>query len=648
MLVAACAVAQAGIHLYDVGMPQTAPYGSWKSPITSDLIVAETISLGQVALDGNDVYWIESRPREAGRNVIVKDGADVTPAPFNARTRVHEYGGGAFAVAGGTVVFTNDDDQQLYRDSQPLTHVPGLRFADMIVDRQRLIAVCEDHRDKSREPLNSIVSVPDLKPIATGNDFYSSPRLSPDGRHLAYLSWNHPNMPWDETELIVDGKRIAGGNGESIFQPEWSPDGTLHFVSDRTGWWNLYCWRAGKIEPVCPMEAEFGAPQWVFGMSMYAFIDADRLVCAYNVKGTWRLGLLDLRSRELKQLPVAFTAISQVRANAKKLVFLGASPTEPESVVCFDLVGAPFQARPESRAEARSYNFRVLRSSTTTRVDAGYISEPEAIEFATEGGLTAHAFYYAPRNRDFIGPTNEKPPLIVMSHGGPTSATTSRYDLMKQFWTSRGFALVDVNYGGSTGYGTAYRRRLNGQWGVVDVDDSVHAAKYLVRRGDVDGDRLIIRGGSAGGYTTLCALTFRQVFKAGASYFGVSDLEQLDKDTHKFESRYNHRLIGPYPETRDLYRVRSPIHSTERLNCPTIFFQGLEDAVVPPNQSELMVEALRKKGLPVAYVAFAGEQHGFRKAETIKRCLDAELYFYSRVFGFEPADEVEPVPIKNL
>ncbi len=644
-----------------------APYGSWKSPVTADRIVAESISLAQIALDGEDVFWIEGRPRESGRNVIVKNGADVTPPPFNARTRAHEYGGGAFLVDRGTVCFSNYADQQLYRQRvsetpQRLTHGENLRYADGVVDhgRNRIICVREDHTVAGREAVNTIVSIPveeepvivgaplqarqspdsraEARPhnqvvLVSGNDFYSSPRISPDSDQLAWLSWNHPNMPWDGTELFVDGTRIAGGTGESIFQPEWSPDGVLYFVSDRTGWWNLYRWRNGRTEPLCAMDAEFGVPQWVFGMSSYAFIDADRLACAYNVKGSWQLALLHVRRGDLLPVASPYTTISQVRADAKRVVFLGASATEPESVVSFDLA---------------SRKFDTLRSSTSVRIDAGYVSVPEAIEFPTEDGRTAHAFYYAPRNREYAGPSNEKPPLIVMSHGGPTSATTTRYDLLKQFWTSRGFAVVDVNYGGSAGYGTAYRRRLNGQWGVVDVDDCVNAAKSLVQRGIVDGGRLIIRGGSAGGYTTLCALTFRDVFKAGASYFGVADLEQLDKDTHKFESRYNKSLIGPYPERADLYRARSPVHHTDRLSCPMIFFQGLEDAVVPPNQSEMMVEALRKKGVPVAYIAYEGEQHGFRRAETIKRSVEAELYFYSRVFGFTLAESLQPVPISNL
>ncbi len=640
--------------------PQVAPCGSWKSPITSDLIVSEMIGLGQIAFDGEDVYWIEMRPAEGGRYVVVQRTpygrmADVTPPPFNARTRVHEYGGGAFVVSDRTVYFSNFTDQRLYRQDpgaqpRPITPEADLRHADGVVDRRRgrMICVREDHTTAGREVVNALVSLDltgaqEAQVLVSGNNFYSSPRLSPDGSHLAWLTWNHPNMPWDGTELWVgelkaDGslgrtERVAGGVGESIFQPEWSPDGVLYFVSDRTGWWNLYRWRDGRAEYLVEMEAEFGKPQWVFGMSTYAFESADRIVCAYVRQGTWHLASLDTTTRTLEPIEIPYSEIDGLRAGPGWAVFRAGSPTEPTSIVRLDLATG---------------HLEVLRRSSGVAIDAGYLSIPQAIEFPTEHGLTAHAFFYPPQNRDYITPPGEQPPLLVMSHGGPTSAAPSTLNLMIQYWTSRGIAILDVNYGGSTGYGRAYRQRLEGQWGVVDVDDCVNGARYLVERGEVDGERLAIRGGSAGGYTTLCALTFREVFDAGASYFGLSDLEAFVRDTHKFESRYLDRLIGPYPERRDLYQERSPIHFTDHLSCPVIFFQGLEDKVVTPNQAELMVEALRRKGLPVAYAPFEGEQHGFRRAENIKRALDAELYFYSRVFGFALADSVERVPIENL
>jgi len=640
--------------------PKTAPYGSWKSPITSDLIVADTIMLRQTALDGENVYWTEVRPIEGGRYVIVRrapDGraTDVTPPPFNARTQVHEYGGGAYLVADGTVYFSNWDDQRLYRQDpgespRPITPDVAWRYADAVLDRRhdRLICVREDHTDPEREAVNTLVSVDlegdgEVRVLVSGNDFYASPRLSPDGSRLAWLTWNHPSMPWNGTELWVgeieaDGsvghaQLVAGGENESIFQPEWSPDGVLTFVSDRTKWWNLYRWRDGRVEPLVEMEAEFGAPQWVFGMSLYAYESAERIICAYTQHGDWHLASLDVASRKLTPIETPYSDIAQLRASPGRVVFLGGSPTEPESVVHLDLAAGEFE---------------VLRRSSKIVIEPGYLSTPQAIEFPTENGLTAHAFFYPPTNRDYVGPAGERPPLVVISHGGPTGATSSRLTLTVQYWTSRGFAVLDVNYGGSAGYGRSYRQRLEGQWGVVDVDDCVNGARYLVERGEVDGDRLIIRGGSAGGYTTLCALAFRDAFKAGASHYGISDLEVFVGDTHKFESRYLDRLIGPYPERKDLYRERSAIHFTDQLSCPVIFFQGLEDKVVPPNQAELMVEALREKGLPVAYVPFEGEQHGFRRAENIKRSFDGELYFYSRVFGFGLAEPVEPVVIENL
>lgn len=639
--------------------PQVAPYGCWKSPITSDLIVSETIGLGPVVLDGKDIYWVEMRPGEGGRNVIVRrtpDGqtSDITPSPFNARTRVHEYGGGGFFVADGTVYFSNFADQRLYRkapnsEPQPLTPAADLRYADGIIDRQRdrLICVREDHTG-AKEAVNTLVSIgleggEDVQVLVSGNDFYSSPRLNPQGNQLCWLTWNHPNMPWDGTELWVaevkaDGslgrpERVAGGVDESIFQPEWSPDGILHFVSDRSGWWNLYRWGALGVEPLCEMAVEFGLPHWVFGMRTYAFESASRIICIYTQQGIWHLASLDTTTQQLQLIETPYTEISSLQAIAGSAVFCAASPAELTSVVQLDLTTGLFS---------------VLRRSSQVAIAAGYLSTPQAIEFPTENGLTAHAFFYPPQNRDYTAPEPELPPLLVKSHGGPTAAASSRLNLGIQYWTSRGFAVLDVNYGGSTGYGREYRQRLDDQWGIVDVDDCANGARYLVERGEVDGNRIAIAGGSAGGYTTLCALTFRDSFKAGASYYGVSDLEALAQDTHKFESRYLDRLIGPYPQRRDLYWERSPIHFTERLDCPVIFFQGLEDKIVPPSQAEMMVEALKAKGMPVAYVPFEGEQHGFRRAENIKRALDSELYFYSRVFGFDLADAVEPVAIENL
>lgn len=632
-------------------------YGSWKSPITSDVIVSETINIGQIALDGKNVYWVEMRPAESGRYVIVTqspDGhiTDITPSPFNARTRVHEYGGGSFTVSNSVVYFSNFGDHRLYcqspgEDPVPITPETEMRYADCIVDPQgHIICVREDHTTRHEADNTLVCITPEdgtSRIINSGNDFYSSPRVSPDGSRLAWLTWNHPNMPWDGTELWVgrlkkdgslDGaEKVAGGPHESVFQPEWSPDNILYFVSDKTGWWNLYRWSHNHIEHLLDMEAEFGVPQWIFGMSTYSFESGSRIICTYTLKGTWHLASLDVTTRTLESIEVPYTYAEFVRAAPGCAVFCAGSPTEPLSVVKLDLA---------------TKTLEVIRRSSQVVIDPDYLSVPRPVEFPTEGGLTAHAFFYPPQNRDYRPLPGENPPLLVISHGGPTDEASSMLSLRIQYWTSRGIAVLDVNYGGSTGYGREYRQRLNDNWGIVDVDDCVNGAQYLVEQGEVDGNRLAIRGGSAGGYTTLCALAFRKTFRAGASYYGVSDLEALTTETHKFESHYLDSLVGPYPERRDLYQERSPIYHVEGLSCPVIFFQGLEDKVVLPNQAEMMVEALRSKGVPVAYVPFESEQHGFRRSQNIKRALDSELYFYGQIFGFELADPVDPVEIENL
>ncbi len=634
-------------------MPETRPYGSWPSPITSDLIVAETIGLTDVLLDGGDVYWLERRPREGGRTVLVRRSAtgevtDINPAPFNVRTRVHEYGGGAALVAAGTAYYSHFADQRLYRQAPgeepvPLTPNPpvraGLRYGDGLIDpfRKRWIGVREDHRDTGDEPVNTLLAI-DLEQggpgeiLVSGADFYSSPRLSPDGLRLAWLTWNHPDMPWVSTELWLaewnpDGSlqtpvRVAGGGGESIFQPEWSPEGRLHFISDRTGWWNLYRHEDGAAQPLCPLEAEFGEPQWGLGMSTYAFAGPDRIVCAYHSHGLGRLAVLNPGTGTLTPLDLPYTEFGYVRAAGSQVAFLGASPLRPRAVVLLDLESGEPQELQVSHTLAERPEIRRC------------FSEPESVEFPTAGGKTAFGMFYPPHHPDYQAPEGEQPPLVVMCHGGPTAATGSALSLGIQYWTSRGIAVFDVDYGGSTGYGREYRDRLQGQWGIVDVDDCVHGARYLAGQGRVDGDRMVITGGSAGGYTTLACLAFRDVFRGGASHFGVSDLEALARDTHKFESRYLDWLIGPYPQEKALYEQRSPVHHADLVQVPVTFFQGSEDEVVPPNQTEMMVEALRRRGIPVGYLLFQGEQHGFRKAENIKRALDAELYFYAtHVFG---------------
>jgi len=639
-----------------------APYGTWESPITADLIAGGTRTLGQIAIEDDRIYWVEGRPDEGGRNVLMQwtpaDGMRaLTPESYNVRTRVHEYGGGAFWVNQETVYFANFADQRLYRqrpdeEPQPLTPPNvDLRYADGIVDehRGRIICVREDHTTAGRQPLNALVALSlsggdaGGQLLVFGNDFYAAPRLSPDGQRLAWLTWNHPQMPWDGTELWVgdldkDGNVIrttlvAGGEGESVFQPEWSPAGDLHFVSDRTGWWNLYRWRDGWTGPLYEREAEFGRPQWQFGMSTYGFAADGTIVALFFEQGTWEMGTLDAAGGAFDPVEMPYTVLRNLQVGDDYVVLIAGSPAEFAGVLRIDL---------------KSQQMQVLRRAGEPDIDSHYFSIPELIEFPTEDGETAFAYFYPPQNQDYRAPAGEKPPLLVVSHGGPTSTTSSLLNLEIQYWTSRGLAVLDVNYGGSTGYGRDYRERLKGRWGVVDVDDCINGARYLVRRQRVDGDRLAIRGASAGGYTTLSALTFRDFFHAGASYFGVSDLEALARDTHKFESRYLDSMVGPYPEARALYRERSPIHASDRLSCPIIFFQGLEDRVVPPAQAETMVDVLRDKGLPVAYLPFAGEQHGFRRGETIRRTLEAELYFYGKIFGFDPAGEIEPVEIENL
>jgi dipeptidyl aminopeptidase/acylaminoacyl peptidase len=638
-----------------------ASYGSWKSPITGELYASSYTGIDELAVDRSQIYWKEYRPKEGGRNLVMRQLSDdtveeATPREFNVRTTVHEYGGGDYVVHNGIIYFSDFKDQRLYvqragQHPDPITPAGrDLRYADGVVDakRNRLIMIREDHTVGTSQVTNTIVSV-DLTErgpgdiLVSGNDFYSTPRLNPENSHLAWLTWNHPNMPWDGTELWVgklgaDGfinekELVAGGVEESIFQPEWSPDGTLYFASDATGWWNLYKTTNSTIKPLHPMEAEFGAPQWVFRKRTYGFESSNSVICRYTFSGASHLARLNTTSGNLEAIPSSYTDIFDVFVTPDYALFLGGSPTTSPSLV---------------RMNLKALETRVLRKGRQDDIDPGYISSPEAIEFPTERGRTAHAFYYPPKNKDYIAPTDERPPLIVMSHGGPTSSTATvlRYGI--QYWTSRGISVVDVNYGGSTGYGREYRKRLEGNWGVVDVDDCVNAARYLAARGDVDGKRLAITGGSAGGYTTLCALTFRDFFHTGASYYGISDLETLVRDTHKFESRYEDRLVGPYPECANIYRERSPINYVTKVSCPMILFQGLEDKVVPPEQSSRFYEAVKAKGLPTAYIAFEGEQHGFRKAESVKRSIEAELYFYSKIFGFEPADKIDQVHIENM
>ncbi|WP_338768376.1 S9 family peptidase [Massilia sp. METH4] len=642
---------------------QSASFGTWPSPISAAMVAAGATPLSSLAIAGTDVLWLAGRASEGGRNTLLRFHGErtdeLTPLPLNVRSRVHEYGGGAYAVDGETVFFSNAADNRLYRmegdeEARPFTAEGRQRFADFVVDRarNRLIAVRELHPDdpaSHAQPENALCAV-DFDGaetvIARGHDFYSSPRLAPDGRRLAWLTWDHPRMPWQGTELWVadigqDGSLatpalVAGGPEESICQPEWSPDGRLYFVSDRSGWWNLYRHGDG-LEAICPLEAEFAGPHWAFGNSMYGFLNANEIACTYIDQGVSRLARLVIGSAgsgtRVEPIANPYQEIRELRTGDGFIALLGGSPTIPAEIARIDLANGELE---------------VLARSIDTLPDVGYLSVPESIRYPSANGRTAYAFFYPPHNRDAAAPAGEKPPVIVIGHGGPTGMAASTLKLTTQFWTSRGFGVLDVNYGGSTGFGRAYRDALKGQWGVVDVEDCVAGARWLVEQGRADGERLIIRGSSAGGYTTLCALAFHDVFKLGASYYGVADLQGLDDDSHKFESHYNEYLIAPQPQARQVYLERSPSHHVDKLGCPMIFFQGLDDKVVPPQQSETMVKALRQRGVPVAYVELEGEGHGFRKAETIVRTLEAELYFYRRMFGLHDTAAPAPVHIDNL
>ena len=635
----------------------TAPYGTWPTPIESRLITTASVSLDELQLHSSGTYWLERRPDEQGRCVIVKHANgknhDLIPTPYSALSRVYEYGGGVYCVASNGLYFVNDRDQNIYfcatgQSPVAVTRADDCYYADLLLDepRQRLICVQQRNPPGDAEAENSLISI-DLNSHAVislhaGHDFYASPTLSPAGHQLSWLCWNHPDMPWDKTTLwladIDDSHRLhhiktiqhAESDQASLFQPQWSPDNTLYFVSDLSGWWNLYRYQAGAIQPVSHEQLEFGLPQWVFAQSSYAFAGRDTILCAPIDNGVARLALLDTRSGALQTIPTEWNSFASIQAVGDHYSFIAASPKSFAEVIRF-----------------QSNQPQTLRRACETRLDAGYYAYGQVMQFTGRHGDAVYAIYYAPTNKDVQAPASEKPPLIVLCHGGPTAMADPSLDMRKQYWTSRGFALLDVNYSGSTGFGRAYRERLNGQWGLRDTEDCCDAALHLVERGLADPERLIIKGSSAGGYTVLCALTFHDTFAAGASYYGIGELETLVSDTHKFESRYLDQLVGPYPECKAIYEQRSPINHVEQLSCPVIFFQGTEDKVVPKEQAEKMFTALKNKGIPVAYVPFEGEQHGFRKAETIQRALDTEYAFYVRVFGIPLEVEVE-LGIENL
>jgi dipeptidyl aminopeptidase/acylaminoacyl peptidase len=632
-------------------MSITAPYGSWESPVGAADTVADIVRFSDLQYDDGLLYWLESRPSEGGRSVLVRrtdDGAieEVLPETVNVRTMAHEYGGAAYRVESEDLVYSEYTDQRMYRvmpdgSTEPLTPEPprgqSVRFADAVrLADGSLIAVRESHPVEG-EAVNELVIVGAngvVEVIASGFDFYSTPRVSPDGSRIVWIEWDHPNMPWDGTRLVVanaanpgDRMVVAGGGDESIVQPEWAPDGTLVFASDHTGWWNLYRYNGVDTVPILEMEAEFAGPAWVFGESWYGFLSDGRIASAYYENGRNRFGIINADG-VLERIELGFSDYGYhlITDGEQHVWFVGARPDEPSAIVEYNTMSGVVS----------------LVRSNPSIVESGYMAEPSVVSFPTTNEDVAHAVYYPPANPEFRGPAGERPPLIVHIHGGPTSSVSPVLKPETVFWTSRGFGVIDVNYRGSTGFGREYREKLEGQWGVVDVDDAVAAAEYLASIGEVDGDRLAISGGSAGGYTTLAALAFRNTFAAGASYYGIADIEMLMGDSHKFESRYETRLIGTDPV---VWRERSPIHSVDQIHVPVALFQGMEDKVVPPNQAAVIAEALADRGIPYVHVEYEGEGHGFRQAENVIRSLETELAFYGYVFGFTPAGGVSDVDL---
>ncbi|NOY56716.1 MAG: S9 family peptidase [Actinobacteria bacterium] len=623
-----------------------APYGAWKSPISAASVAAGSVHLDAPLIDGARVLWLASRPSDGGRTVVVaRQGngtvRDLTPEGFNVRTRVHEYGGGAYLISGEALFFSNWDDQRLYRQDPgdppvPITPNPptpaAWRYADGRPTPDGRWIVCIRERHESGEVVNELVRIPtdgssDPQILVGGHDFFSSPRINGDGTRIVWLSWDHPNMPWDGTELwtaellpdarLGTRRKVCGGISESIVQPEWGPDGSLYWLSDQTGYWNLY----RDNQPLAPVDADCAGPAWTLGQTYFGFLDAQRIAMTITESGFDHVVLLRPDGSHTRlDLPAGTHRGRLVTDGKDTIVVISGSSSSLDTV---------------RKIDATTGETELLTSAGS--LDPAYVSVAQPIKFITDDG-PAHAFFYPPANADFEGPDGELPPLVVFSHGGPTGAARPDLNPTIQFFTSRGMAIVDVNYGGSTGYGRAYRQRLRGTWGIVDTRDCAAAARHLVSKGLVDGDRMAIRGASAGGFTTLSALTFHDMFQVGASYYGVADLEALARDTHKFEARYLDTLIGPYPRYAGIYRQRSPIHFTDRLSCPIILFQGLEDQVVPPAQAEAMVAALKKRGIPYAYVTFRGEQHGFRQAKHIAQALNDEISFYGQALGFTPTD----------
>ncbi|MBS0411999.1 MAG: S9 family peptidase [Proteobacteria bacterium] len=634
------------------------PYGAWPSPVTAESLAEGAIGVADLRVVDGRLFWLESRPAEGGRMVAMTlepggQARQITPEGFNVRTRVHEYGGAAFAVLGETLYFSHFRDQRLYAQDlaggAPRALTPeGYRYADAApAPGGGLVCVREDHTDPANVR-NAVVALTLAEGDAgqvlfAASDFVAYPRVGPDGRRLAWMAWDHPNMPWDDTTLYVaelgpqglaDIRAVAGGVGESVMEPQWGADGALFFISDRSGFWNLYVLREGAVKPLMPRDAEFAGPLWGLGQANYALMEGSRIATGYGEGGREHLVVIDEARGAVREIAVPFSAWGGLRRlDDRRVALIGASPDQTAAIATVDI---------------ETGETTVIRRPSPAALDPRHIARAEAISFPTAGGRMAHALYYPPTNGDTAAPAGEKPPLIVQAHGGPTGQASGAFSLANQFWTSRGFALVDVDYGGSAGYGRAYRQRLNGQWGIVDVEDVIAAVRFLAASGRVDPKRVAIHGGSAGGFTVLAALSQSDVFAAGGDFYGVSDLEALARDTHKFESRYLDNLVGPYPEAKAVYEARSPIHHLEGFKAPLIIFQGSEDPIVPPNQAYMILDALRARQQPVAYVEYAGEGHGFRRAENIIHAKQAELYFYGQVFGFTPADTLPEVRIENL
>ena len=617
-------------------------FGSWPSVVSAELITKAAPSLNFIQSQGDNLYWVEGRPWDAGRSVIMcRDSAgqirDLLPAPFSHHSKVHEYGGMAYVADQSYLYFVNATDQCIYQlDLQAniaprAITSPELRFADLVLDtaQQQLIAVGEKHH-QDREPENFVAAINiasgEVSTLSSGADFYAYPRISPDGQQLCWIQWQHPNMPWDCTQLwrgtlspqgLTEAELVAGGdNNQAIFQPVWSPDNQLYYVTDKNNWWNIH--RADGTA-VLSKEAEFATPLWQFGMSTYDFIDANTIGCLWTGEGQWHSGFIDITSGQLREAQSQYSSLEAACCHQGRLYMVAGAAALANQIVGIDQDG----------------QVRSIYAPSTLDLNDKDLAQPESLFFPSGNGEQVHAFFYPPTNALYRGADNELPPVIALCHGGPTGATGSGLNLKIQYWTNRGFAIIDINYRGSTGFGRDYRQALTNAWGIKDVQDTQQAIDYLAAQQKIDPERCLIRGGSAGGYTVLSALTFTDTFKAGASLYGIGDLETLASDTHKFESRYLDSLIGPYPERRDIYLERSPIHHAEGLNCPVIFLQGLEDKVVPPNQAEMMVKLLQDKGIKVEYVTFADEGHGFRKANNIIRAMEAELAFYQDVFNLK-------------